>query len=161
MQCYKRYIFYFIFLLLPGFLYAKEAFPKGCVPIVLSQNTQTVILKLKPPAIVMLHNLTDNDLWVIHPVSEFGVSAGWSTRIESDKWTALNLSYNEFALNCIESIPGHEQQVQCSEVLAACSYDNVTESVDPKFATTYFIAENLILPETVALLLRQGYTNRY
>lgn len=152
-----RHLFFLILVLSLNTTYAKEVFPDNCVPFVLDKESELTMLNVTPPQIVMLHNLTDNDLWVVHPVKEPSASAGWSTKIHSDKWSALMLATNQFGLTCIESLPGHEQQVQCAEVLAICTHQIISNIDIEKFTTTYFIAENLGLKEMMSYIGRQGF----
>lgn len=132
--------------------YAIEQFPTGCNPI---QIKEDVALSVKKTTLLMLHNLSDADLWVIHPAKKTGGSEEWSTHFTADHWGALVLDQSAYQLTCIESRPGHEQQVSCQDSLAICEWPSVTLPKDIK--GTFSPGENKILPQLIAYLGRQGY----
>ena len=103
----------------------------------------------------MLHNLSGLDLWITHPVSEADTAAGWSSRLQSGHWSALALDTTAFELSCIESKPGHEQQVSCEHALAICEWP-ITSS--PEHTSGIFWAgENMSLTALTAYLSRRGF----
>lgn len=143
-----------ILILLSFCLYAAENFPKGCKP--LAVQGESIQLSSGRPTLVLLHNLSSTDLWVTHPVSEPNASAGWSTRLQAKNWTALALNEKSFDLSCIESRPGHEQQIACAGVLVACQWKKVTS---PKSAaSTYWAVEDTSLSQLLAQLGGRGFT---
>lgn len=131
---------------------AKDIFPSGCKPLVVSGEATE--LKTTEPTVVFLHNLAKIDLWITHPVSDPSASPGWSTRLETNHWSALALDKKLFELTCIESRPGHEQQVACSEALAMCQWTGVTM---PSQKGTYWVGENLSLQELKAYIGQRGF----
>lgn len=132
---------------------ALEAPPANCHP--LSVSTTTLLLPKSPPRIVLISNLSDLDLWVTHPIAEPNASAGWSSRLQPKHWSALALNETSFELGCIESKPGHEQQVSCAGVLMACEWPGITGKESQK--TPYWAAENMPLPELLAHLNQRGF----
>ena len=123
--------------------YAAEIFPEGCAPIVVHE--ELVKLSATKPALVMIHNLSNMDLWITHPVSEPNASAGWSSRLQAGNWSALALDKKSFELSCIESRPGHEQQVPCAGLIAACQWSNVTMQKKQKGDGTFWAGEDMAL----------------
>ena len=135
-------------------VYAEEPFPYECN--IMSIPHGTVTLPEGAPSLILIHNLSEMDLWVTHPISEpSGASAGWSTRLQSKHWSAFAQGSKVFELSCVESKPGHEQQVPCSGALAACQWLGVktTDKQPPPF----WAGENLALPELLSHLEQRGF----
>ena len=148
-----NYILSIILMVVACGTYADEIFPIGCKPIVV--HDELLKLLADKPALVMVHNLSKMDLWMTHPVSQPGMSAGWSSRLQSGNWSALALDQKTFELSCIESRPGHEQQVPCAGLLAACQWSNVTA---PKGESgTFWAGEDLALSALTAHVGSLGF----
>lgn len=136
-------------------VYAEEPFPFECKGMSIPHGTVT--LPEGAPSLILIHNLSEMDLWVTHPISEpSGASAGWSTRIQSKHWSAFAQGSKAFTLSCIESKPGHEQQVPCSGALAACQWSGM-ESTDKQSAPPFWAGENMLLPELLSHLEQRGF----
>lgn len=132
---------------------AEEVFPVGCKPLVV--KNELVKLSAKKPTLVMIHNLSSMDLWVTHPVSESSANAGWSSRLQTGNWSALALDKKSFELSCIESRPGHEQQVPCVGLLAACQWPKVT--MPKKETGTFWAGEDMSLSALTAHVGSRGF----
>jgi hypothetical protein len=109
----------------------------------------------------MIHNLSHLDLWITHPLSEPNASAGWSTRLQAGHWSALALDKKAFDLSCIESRPGHEQQVPCAGLLSICQWPNVKASNGGKGTGTgtgtFWAGEDLPLSALMAHVGSRGF----
>lgn len=135
-------------------MYAEESFPRGCKAISVSGGT--LMLPEGTPSLIIIHNLSEMDLWVTHPISDSnGASAGWSTRLQSDRWSAFAQGKKAFELSCIESKPGHEQQIPCSKALAACQWVGV--EIPGKQAAPFWAGENLPLKDLLSYVERRGF----
>jgi len=132
---------------------AEEVFPARCIPLVVSG--ELVIVPAAKSMVTMVHNLSSSDLWVTHPVSDPGASAGWSSHLQAGNWSALVLNDEKFALSCIESRPGHEQQVSCSSVLAVCQWP--ATGLPQKASGTWWAAEDMLLSPLIAYIKRHGF----
>ena len=132
---------------------AKETFPKKCTP--LSVKGELLTLSAETPSVVMLHNLSNTDLWITHTVAKPSASAGWNTHLAPGHWSALALDKKTFTLGCIESRPGHEQQAACADLLAACQYNSVTAPASK--SSTFWAGEDLPLSELIAHLGSRGF----
>ena len=147
-----KYVVLSLWLLVAN-AYAEEIFPPGCKAVMI--QGEQLNLSAKKRALVMIHNLSSLDLWVTHPVSEASASAGWSTRIQAGNWTALALDQASFELSCIESRPGHEQQVECAGLLSVCQYPAVKA---PKAdAGTFWAGEDMDLSALMAHVGSRGF----
>ena len=132
---------------------AEEIFPAGCKPLMVHE--ELVKLSAEEPKLVMIHNLSTIDIWITHPVSEPSASAGWSSRLQAGNWSALALDKKSFELSCIESRPGHEQQVPCAGLLAACQWTPVTT---PKSESgTFWAGEDMSLSALTAHVGSRGF----
>lgn len=133
--------------------------PTGCTPITISSESANLPLK-KKPVLILIHNLTQTDLWLTHPVTEPSASAGWNSRIEKSKWSAFlldspSLHGSSFEFQCVESKPGHEQQISCAEAISLC---RLSVKMPPqKDLGSFWAGENLSLKELMAHLGRRGF----
>ena len=135
---------------------AKEIFPPRCTPLVVSG--EQVVVPASPSTVTMIHNLSSTDLWVTHPVSDPNASTSWSSHLQAGNWSALVLSDEKFELSCIESRPGHEQQVSCATVLAVCLWP--AKTLPQKTSNTSWAAEDMPLSPLIAYIKRRGFVIR-
>lgn len=132
---------------------AESILPRGCQAVTVQGNAVTI--QAKNNALIFIHNITAVDMWITHPVTDPGASAGWTSRLQRDKWSALSLEKGPFVLNCIESRPGHEQQVPCEGTIAVCKWKQATFPENAK--GTFWAAENMSLPALKAAVGARGY----
>lgn len=143
-----------LFLSLVSGAYADNSnLPSSCKPVQIEGTS--VALSAEKPILVMIHNISNNDLWITHPVSEPSASAGWSSRLQAGNWSALALDKDNFELSCIESKPGHEQQVPCSGVISVCEWSTV--SIPKKEKGTFWAGENMTLSSLAGHLGGVGF----
>jgi len=148
-----KYILSLAFILMAFKPYAAEIFPRGCKPLVVKDELLTLVAE--QPTLVMVHNISTTDLWMTHPVSHHSANAGWTTQLQSGQWSALVYNEKTFDLSCIESRPGHEQQVPCAGLLAACEWSNFAM---PKTESgNFWVGENLTLTALMAHVGSRGY----
>lgn len=140
-------------LLCSGLVLAESTLPEGCQAVMV--QGESVTLKSKLNKLVFIHNLSDNDLWITHPVTNPGASAGWTSRIQAGHWSALAVDKPPFELNCIESKPGHEQQVPCEGVIAVCQWQLVKAPIGSQ--GTYWAAEDMSLSALTAAVGARGF----
>lgn len=135
-----KHIFFVLLMVLLPALHAKDALEPLGIPCksILVQK-ETVVLSSKKPILIMIHNLSPNDLWITHADS--------SSCLSPDKWSALALNANSYELSCVESKPGHEQQLPCAGLIAVCEWSNVTLS--EKDPGTYWKSENMNLADLI------------
>ena len=148
-----KYILSIILVLVAINARAAEIFPASCKPLMVHE--ELVKLSTDVPVLVMIHNLSTVDIWITHPVSEPNASAGWSSRLQAGNWSALALDKKTFELSCIESRPGHEQQVPCAGLLAACQWTPVKT---PKSESgTFWAGEDMTLSALTAHVGSRGF----
>lgn len=151
-----RILAFFFCSLWSFYIAAASTLPAGCQAVAV--QGEVVTLKAKKSSLIFIHNLTSADLWVTHPVTNPGASAGWTSRLQGENWAALALSKGPFVLNCIESKPGHEQQVPCEGAIAVCKWTGKkvkTPARDRK--TTFWVAEDMSLDALIAAVGARGF----
>lgn len=149
-----RFVLIILFMLLAeSITAAKISLPPSCKPIAI--GGESVVLSAKTPLLVMIHNLSRTDLWITHPVSEPSASAGWSSHLQAGRWSALALDKEGFEITCIESKPGHEQQVPCTGLISACRWTGL--SMPNQAINTYWAGENMELATLLAYLGGHGF----
>ncbi|NSL17125.1 hypothetical protein HRQ65_01850 [Tatlockia micdadei] len=148
-----KFILSTLLLLIAGAVSAEDKMPSDCKPVAV--KGETLMVSAKKPSLVMIHNLSNTDLWITHPVSDPGASAGWSSRLQAGNWSALALDQKNFELSCIESKPGHEQQVPCQGVISVCRWAKVT--LPAKEIGTFWAGENMVLSNLMEHLGGRGF----
>ncbi len=130
-------------------VHAQEIFPAHCTPFVVS--SEQVMVPAQKSMVTMIHNLSSTDLWMAHAET----SASWSSHLQAGHWSALVLPEEPFEWRCIESVPGHEQQVSCADVLAVCQWPATTLPKKP--SDTVWVGEDMLLSPLIAYMGRQGF----
>lgn len=144
----------FIFMIMVAAVYADDNnLPTSCKPLQLKEGS--LILAAEKPVLVMIHNTSSTDIWITHPVSEPSANAGWSSHLQAGNWSALALDKDGFELSCIESKPGHEQQIPCGSVISVCNWSTVVMSAKEK--GTFWAGENMPLPGLLTHLGGRGF----
>ncbi|STX44993.1 Uncharacterised protein [Legionella donaldsonii] len=148
-----RFVFSLVLVLLMNTANADENMPVSCKPITV--DGESVMLSAEKPVLVMIHNQSKTDLWITHPVSDPSASAGWSSRLQAGNWSALALDKESFELTCIESKPGHEQQVPCTGVISACRWSSIT--MPAQTTGTFWAGEDMSISALTAHLGSRGF----
>lgn len=141
------------FLFVFSYACAESTLPVGCQPVAV--QGELVTLKSKSSKLVFIHNLTTADLWITHPVANPSASAGWSSRLQADNWSALAVDKPPFVLSCIESKPGHEQQIPCEGAIAVCQWKGV--KIPSKEQGTFWAGEDMSLSALTAAIGGRGF----
>ncbi|KTD18002.1 hypothetical protein [Legionella jordanis] len=148
-----KLISYLLLLLYAAWVSADSAMPASCKPVAVTG--ESVTLSAKTPLLVLIHNLSKSDFWITHPVSEPSASAGWSSRLQAGHWSALALDKESFEISCIESKPGHEQQVPCAGAISVCTW--TPENMPAQSSGTFWAAEDMTLPALTEHLGQRGF----
>jgi hypothetical protein len=133
----------------------EETFPPSCKPFAL--HGESIALPIGIPRIIMLHNLSESDIWITHQASESETdsSPDLSSRLQSNRWSALALDQHALTLHCIESKPGHEQGISCEQALAVCEWHTLSRPQHKQ--AIFWAAENMTLPPLIAYIGRLGF----
>ena len=147
-----------IIILLSGLLLATNGYavtnkiPKTCTP--LPVRGESIVFNVSKATVFLIHNLSNTAVWLIHPIKDASASAGWNSLLQSDKWSALILNQDKFELTCIESKPGHEQQVACENLISICQCPDI--KVPESENITYWAGENKNLSSLVSYIGGRG-----
>ena len=147
-----RYILLLGLGILSSSLLAEPVMPNHCVSVPLGKDSS--VLKAKKSSLFMIYNRSKHDLWLTHPVDNQGASAGWTSQLASQKWSALAVS-GDFAINCVESYPGHEQEINCSEAIEVCQYQKVNFPEDAE--GSFWAGENMSKEKLISHLEKRGF----
>lgn len=114
------------------------AFPKGCNP--LSGIKNTITFNAKGQALYFIHNKGMFPIYLAFTNTTGTAHAGWTTKLDSQQWSALTLEDRSLPFRCIEEKPGSEQRVSCERVVEACLYVKVI--FNKKNKGSYWVADN-------------------
>lgn len=100
-----------------------------------------VAFKGEQPTVYLLQNKSDHDLWLVHDVQDPGASAGWTSLLKVQQFSAIMVDRKQFSLQCVEKKPGAQQYVSCQAVLYVCTWPDPELNHAKK--GTYWIAEDM------------------
>ncbi|KTD22770.1 Uncharacterised protein [Legionella lansingensis] len=147
-----KFGFFIVLMLGAAIVNADTPAPASCKPVAVKE--ESVMLSAKKPLLILIHNLSKSDLWITHPVSEPSASAGWSSRLQAGHWSALALDKESFEISCIESKPGHEQQVPCAGVISVCRW---SVTMPAQTSGTFWAGEDMSLQALTEYLGGRGF----
>lgn len=130
-------------------VFAKEYFPKGCLPLVL--KTVHLELKAKPKQLFFMHNIITHDIWLANRARP-----KWTVQLKPGRWNVLYLPQGASDWHCIQSETGHEQQVSCQEAMAVCHW-SVTAPERLGIKEGGWLIENQSIVVAQAYLQRMGW----
>ncbi len=145
-----RFISLIVCLYFPLTLWGNEILPAGCMPIVISE-----LIHLPPgkPRLILLHNLSETTLWLIPRANT--TKANLSSALAPQQWSSLHLDQHALTIGCIESKPGHEQEIACHDRVAVCEW--IPNRHPKKPSGIVWAAENMTLTPLIAYLGRHGF----
>ena len=132
---------------------AQEGFPAGCTTVPLQVNHDQ--LRASAPRVFLLNNVSSNDIWITYQFQQAGLSAGLTSRLQAQHWSALVLAGDVFALACVTSMPGHERRIACHEVLKACQWPGM--HIPTSANGNFWAAEDSPLNSLVEALGHRGF----
>lgn len=135
----------------------KEVKPHNtCVPMKLKSQNKSILLDGTPEAgqIFFIKNQSPKSIWIDHPVKHPAASAGWSSYIRPDEWSALFLDRKEFSLNCSVIQPGKVDNVDCAQALSVCKPTHLTYTTNRK--GSFWLVEGKPLKEMLQTLEKRG-----
>ncbi len=128
--------------------------PPGCVAVeVKYEQNGTVRLggqadEEAKQRLFLFQNQLSHDLLIDPVLEEPAASAGWSTRLQPSKWSALVLGRTHLEFSCIEQRPGAMQYIDCEQVVTVCQIPKVKLAQ----SGSYWLAENQSLTEMKQVL---------
>ncbi len=145
-----------IFFLGISATFAKE-FP--CTPITFSiEQNQTTLpgaSKQSPVQAYLFKNKSTDGIWIDHPdLKNKGVSAGWSSYIRPNNWSALVINKSNFAVSCALIKPGKVEYIDCRKVLEVCAPQQII--LNKKINGNFWLAEDKDWDSLLRTLQRRG-----
>ncbi len=136
-----------LFICLSFSLQAKEILPKGCKPFVIDKRF--VSIPKGKVRLLAFHNLTKTDLWLtVENASDL------TGHLQNNAWSLLKTNRKSIKINCIESKPGHEQQVSCQSALSVCEWPILSKRREKE---AFWIGQNMPLSPLIAYAARKGW----
>lgn len=153
----RTYIFLIIFLVVSLVAEAKNSASifKHCEPLPI--NTETIdfsLLNDKEKSLIIIHNLSETNLWLILHGSDKATNENLSSKLTSNKWSALLLVDHRVLLHCIESFPGHEQHIPCAGQIFLCKW---SAPIKIKERKNFWIGENMNKTNLIEYLSSRGF----
>jgi hypothetical protein len=110
----------------------------------------------KKNKLIFIHNIINTDLWITHSANNTDTTTSLTSRLQAGHWSALTVFKGNFHLNCIESRPGHEQQIPCENAVAVCEWSKTTFPESHKQANLW-AKEDMSLEGLKAAIGAQGF----
>lgn len=113
-------------------------------------------LKTGGNQLVFIHNISDVDMFLSFvPEADPGAQAGWTSRINQNKWSAISLNKDHLSFECVEVKPGHEQQISCQGVLSVCQIK--PEDLPKNITGSFWVSENNNLTKVLQTVSSRGF----
>ena len=149
-----------LLIVLPSLVFAHQSDEEllnslHCQPTGTFKSLEALLNDQDAPkqSLILIHNKTKNPLWVTHPSTNPSMHAGWSTPLAVKRWSAIAVDRNHFRIQCIEAMPGAEQQISCRVSIQICEVEG------PKFTKTnggsYWVAENQRLEKLIQKVVQR------
>lgn len=133
-----------LFVLLLAANLAIAASPVTCVPVKLKSDNKNIVLmgddKPHTTQIFFMKNISQQSLWMDHPVLKNSAHAGWSSYFQPGKWSVLLVNRKEFILSCAVIEPGKVNYQDCQKVISVCTIPQV--AFESKRKGSYWLAED-------------------
>lgn len=137
-------------------VYAANEFRCVSVPLQSKGNNQVLPGpdKLNGIALYFFKNRTTQSVWLDHPVSHPSLSAGWSSYLRPNRWSAILLTKKNFELQCAAIHPGQVEYYDCKKVIYTCVPESILMNIKRK--GSYWIVEDQPWNEFIQLLQKRG-----
>ena len=141
---------------------SESNFPEGCIAEGYEFKDNNLVLNessLKQ-SLYLFHNISDKSFWLNHPVTKDpGASAGWGSELNTDNWSAIAMSTENFEINCTILGTGEVKDLDCKEVVKVCKFEK------PVFNTensgSFWVAENKSLKDLLDAIKSRGISWGY
>ena len=106
--------------------------------------------------VYVIENKSKKTIYINHPADHPGTaSAGWGTRLDAQKWTAIMLDRPNFAITCQNGLTGNPQSVvACKKVLKVSRFKPHSNNTNKQ--GSYWIGENQSLDKLLQTLNVRG-----
>jgi hypothetical protein len=129
----------------------------SCPPLKLKSQNNNIILDASTTAttqIYFLKNHSSKSLWLDHPVKNASASAGWTSYLRPNEWSALLIDKKGFSLSCSVIQPGKVETLDCEQALTVCKPAHFTYTSTRK--GSYWLVEAKSWKELLKALEKRG-----
>lgn len=150
---------FFMFFLCVNKVYTASA-SDSCIPAPIKIENNEIILLGNPlpktTQIYFFKNKSSQSVFIDHSVANPGASAGWSSYLRPENWSAITLNKKNFAVRCVMIQPGKLVTLNCSHTITICTPKNVETKT--KLKGSYWLAEDKNWEGLVKALEKRGIT---
>lgn len=155
----QRLLMTMIFLFASSMAYSSTPLPESCAPVPFKIENNNIVLSSQPDQpktsqIYFITNYSQQSIFIDHPSSNPGASAGWSSYLRSGHWSALALNKKSFAIQCAMIQPGKVVMLNCSKTIRICAPKNLTTK--NRIKGNYWLAEDKEWEGFVKALSKRG-----
>ncbi|MDP3560282.1 MAG: hypothetical protein Q8R79_08060 [Legionellaceae bacterium] len=130
--------------------HAAQPLPNHCTPIVI--EGEFLSFDTQKPGVFLLHNISNYQVWLTRVNTH---EEQQSSELSPDKWTTIVIKDRKLEYQCIESSPGHEQEMPCQLMLMACQWSK--GSIPSTVTHSMLALENETLAQTRSILGSRGF----
>lgn len=132
-----------------------------CIPAPIKIQDKNFILPGPDPAhkhasqVYFFYNISKQSLWLDHPVEHRSASAGWSSYIQPQRWSAMLVDRQNFAVSCAQIKPGEVNYQSCEKVIKVCIPK--ADSFNAKRKGSYWLVEDKAWTDLLQGLEKRGF----
>ena len=129
--------------------------PAGCLARGYHYHADLLVLHTaasQQSQLFLLYNVSNHKILINHYLwGDPGASAGWSSVIASNRWSAIVLNRTKFPISC--KVMGHEyKKVDCAKVLFACQFPNISINAKRLSHSSFWAVESVFLHQLLQRL---------
>jgi hypothetical protein len=135
----------------------KSGFPENCDQSGFEFRDSSIILdpgSTPKQNLYLLNNTSDSDFWITHPVKDPGASAGWTSNLNPDNWSAFTVNVPDFELTCTKTGQGSLDSIPCKKVIKLCRVINPV--FKPDMSGNYWVSEDKPLEAVIDEIRSRG-----
>ena len=138
---------------------AKPAnfFTVSCAPIKIKAQNSIIMLDGNTSGssqIYLIKNHSQKSIWLDHPSKRTTASAGWSSYLRPNEWSAVLIDKKGFALSCAVIEPGKVENLDCEAALTVCRPPHLV--YNPSRKGSFWLVEGKTWKEMVKALEKRG-----
>jgi len=151
-----RVIFLLAFLVVPGFMWAASSRvkPPACdYKNIVGKKGFYFLQTNMPNQLFLFYNRDKQAVWLDHPVSHPSASAGWASKLQPGKWSALLVSDPRFQVSCnYMNKKGQYRRMTCDKAIIVCHMRQIKMKNQDKNNGNFWAGENRSLTELITYL---------
>lgn len=131
----------------------------ACTPVKVKVVDHNLVLDVPASSLAtgqlyFLKNASQQSIWLDKLNKKASASAGWSSYLRPNNWSALLVDKKEFTLSCAVIKPGNVDYVNCGQAISVCTPAHVTLTTSRKGG--FWVAEDLPWDVFVKMLSKRG-----